>query len=105
MTTKQILKNYQQSIQDIADAFVKKYYGDDISDQYWTDEIGGIFCANDYYWGVDNMIDALRFKCSKKRLFEWYDLSQDARREGRYCQDLRSYAQYGLIKEKNSKQS
>jgi len=96
--TKQILENYKQAIQDIADAFVDKYYGKDISSQYWTDEIGGIFCANDYYWNVDNMIDALRFKCSKKRLFEWYDLSLDAGMEGRPCQNLRTYAQYGLIK-------
>ena len=97
MTTKQILKNYQEAIEAIADAFVKKYYGKHISDQYWTDEIGGIFCANDDYWDINNMIDALRFKCSKERLFEWYNLSVDEG-TGRRCQNLRTYAQYGLIK-------
>lgn len=101
--TKQILKNYQQAIEAIADAFVKKYYGKDISVQYWTDEIGGIFVANDYYWNIDNMVDALRFKCSKERLFEWYELSLEAGMEGRPFQNLRNYSQHGLIKGKNDK--
>ena len=92
------IKNWEIATQAIADEFVRKYYGKDISEAYWIgDEVGDVFVANDHFWNVSNMIDALKYKCSSKRLFEWYDLAFDAGMEGRPCQNLRTYAKWGLI--------
>jgi hypothetical protein len=92
------LKNWEKATQELADKFVKKYYGDDAVSWWVSDEVGDVLQVGDYYWNVGNMTDALRFNCSEERLFEWYDLSLEARSEDKSFQNLRTYAQYGLIK-------
>ena len=91
------LKNWEKATQKLADAFVKKYYGEDLSEYFWVgDEVGDFLQANYQFWTVRNMVDALRYDCSKERLFEWYDLSIDARSKVRPI-NLKNYAKYGNI--------
>ena len=91
------LKNWEKATQELADAFVNKYYGKDLSQCRWVgNEVGDILEANDQFWSVANMVDALRYECSKKRLFEWYDLCVDVGSKARRI-NLRNYAKYGNI--------
>ena len=91
------LKNWEKATQELADKFVRKYYGKDADSGWVSNEIGDVFVVADHYWNVGDMVDALRFNCSEERLFEWYDLSVDAGMEGRHFQNLRTFAEYGLI--------
>lgn len=96
--TKQLIKNWEIATQAIADEFVRKYYGDDVSEMFWVgDEIGDVLVVNDQFWNVNNMLEAFKYKCSKKRLFEWWDLLVAAGMEGRPCQNLRTYAKWGNL--------
>ena len=87
------LKAWEKATQELADAFVKKYYGKD-ADFYWVSaEIGDILVVNDHFWNVSNIVDALRWNCSEERLFEWYDLFIENNETP--CINLRNYARYG----------
>jgi hypothetical protein len=94
------LKNWEIATIELAGAFMIKYYGGEkaIVNYNWIgDEVGDVLQVGDYDWNVGNMIDALRFNCSEERLFEWYDLTLEAGMGDRPCQNLRTYAQFGLI--------
>jgi hypothetical protein len=92
-----ILSNWEFATQELADAFVKKYYGEDLSECRWIgNEAGDILEINGQFWDVNDMVDALRYKCSKKRLFEWYDLCVDVDSKARRI-NLKNYAKYGSI--------
>ena len=87
------LKAWEKATQELADAFVEKYYGKD-ADVYWvSDEIGDILVVNDQFWNVGNIVDALRWNCSEERLFEWYELFIESSETPRV--NLRNYARYG----------
>lgn len=94
MKDKLPLNTWEKATQELADAFVEKYYGEDASDVYWiSDEIGDILAINDQFWNVGNMVEAIRWKCSEERLFEWYELYIQSRVEP-YV-NLKDYARYG----------
>lgn len=87
-----LLQAWEKATQELADAFVEKYYGEDASEIFWVgDEIGDLLMINDYCWNVGNMVDAFRWKCSKKRLLEWYELCI----EEKCLVSLRNYSRHG----------
>ncbi|MGL5113600.1 MAG: hypothetical protein ACRC6O_13285 [Flavobacterium sp.] len=93
------LKAWEKATQELADAFVKKYYGDNASDVYWTDyddKVGGILVVNDDFWDIGEIVDALRYKCKPKDLFKWKGLKLKVGLNGKkYPVSLRNYALYG----------
>ena len=96
-----LIKNWEKATQALADTFVDRYYGESLSEHYWVgDEIGGILVANDQFWNLGDIVDALKCNCSKKRLFEWYDLlnGKDTRQI-----NLKNYAKYGNLNTNNDK--
>ncbi len=94
MRKPKVLEAWEKATLELVDAFVKKYYGENASDVYWIgDEIGGILVVNDQYWNINNVVDALRWNCSKERLFKWYELFIESRESP--CVNLRNYAKYG----------
>jgi hypothetical protein len=72
-TTKQILKNYEQATQDLAEFFVKKYFGKDAECSWVSDRIGDVFYVNDYRFDVGRMREALEYKATSDQLFEYWN--------------------------------
>lgn len=94
---------WEKATQELADAFIKKYYDEDVVSYWVGDEMGEVLAVNDQFWNIGNIVDALRWGCSKKRLFEWYDLFIENAKSPRV--NLKNYARYGkeMIKIKAKK--
>lgn len=72
------LKMYEQVCNELMYAFLDEYYLDggatinDI-DFYWIgSEPGGVLSVGDEFFGMDNIVDAMRYKPTRKQLFDFY---------------------------------
>ncbi len=76
---KQNLNFYYQACNKVAEMFADQYFTDKETslkdlDYWWiTDIIGGTLYINDYFFSMDNMIEALKVGVNKKILFEFYN--------------------------------
>ena len=74
---KQILTNWENQTQLLADNFMSKYFCKgkkaDV-DFFWVaDEIGGVLSVSDYFFDLSDVIDALRYNIPINKLFSFYD--------------------------------
>lgn len=58
----------------LVDIFSKKYFGRNAEVWWIAGDVGGVLHVNDYFFNLDRIIDALRFKATRKQLFDYYDL-------------------------------
>lgn len=70
------LEAYYKAIEDLTRAFCKKYFGNrykyDVND--WVGgQVGGIININDYWFSLKNIEEAIKFKASKRQVFDYYD--------------------------------
>jgi hypothetical protein len=91
------LKNYYNAVQELTKEFCKKYfkgvYEYNVSD--WAGgEIGGIICINDYYFDFKNIEIAIKYKATKKELFDYYDESYEKYIAGEDCINFEHYLKY-----------
>ncbi len=102
-----IIDNWRKATEDVAKAFVKKYFKREIYGEYtfWVaDEIGGVFCVSDYFFNIDRMIEALESKATWEQLVDYYDLELEHTMEHPDLPtpiNFRNYVKYGLIGEQN----
>jgi hypothetical protein len=83
MKNKNPLLAYYAACQDLADAFVTKYYTDteitlEQVEAYWiADQIGGVYQVNDQCWRMQDIVEALENHATEKQLFDWYEESME----------------------------
>lgn len=76
MKKKEVLNQWEKATDDLTDYFADNYFGSGMSDVYWVaDEIGGVLVINDYFFGLLDMVDYLRYNYSKNDMFAYYDYS------------------------------
>lgn len=77
------IQQYEMACQTIVNAFVEKYFGRlaDVDYRCVADDVTGVWCINDYWFNVPDMIELMRYKYSKKKMFEWYDYDMEAVRK------------------------
>lgn len=94
---KKALKSYQEECQNMADIFVEWYYcDDDITpadvELFWVaDQIGGVLCINDDFWGMNELIDIFNLQPTEEQLFAWKHSDDEAISNGDIKINLRSY--------------
>ena len=78
---KQLLE-WEKASQDLADSFVKLYFGS--ADAYWVgDSVGfGVLVVGDYFFDLERIVEALKFKATEKQLFDYYDAELEAGNKG-----------------------
>ena len=71
------LDNYEKACNELATAFIEKYFCDDdiklkdIDFDWVGNKVGGVAFINDYYFSMDDIVNAIRFKAPKDRLFKY----------------------------------
>jgi hypothetical protein len=77
LTATLILNNWEKKTNDLCNFFIEKYFGKD-ADTYWiAEEVGSVLYVNDHFFNLNNIIDFLKYKYSKNKMFEWYDYQMD----------------------------
>ena len=76
------LKQWQIETDKLADHFIERYFGKNI-ERYWiADEIGGVLSVADYFFGVSDIVEFLRYHYSKDKMFEYYDYNLSCLEKG-----------------------
>jgi len=92
------IKNYEKSCEAIAAKFVKEYFEE--PDAWWIcDDIGGVFYVNDYYFNMEIMILALKYKATFDQLIDHYNMRLEMTMnekafEGRSLFSFENYLKY-----------
>ena len=84
------IEKWEYACNGLGYEFARKYFGG--ADGYWVaDDCGGVFCINDYFFEPHEMADFMRFKYSKKKMFEYYEYSMEEHRNERTPMNIKNY--------------
>lgn len=72
---KKIINNWDQATNQLATAFVKKYYGKEfVGEYYWAaDTVGDVLFINDDVYCLSRMKEALELRATYDQLQEYFD--------------------------------
>jgi hypothetical protein len=71
------LNDYLNSVDMLADYFANRYFGKD-NDLWWVgDDIGGVAVIADYFFNMSDIVEFIKYKYSRKQMFEYYDYKLD----------------------------
>ena len=95
------LKNWEKATQELVDEFTHKYldrpWDSDFGGDYWiADEVGTVFCINEYYFGMEIVLYALRYNAPKDKLFDWYDYKMELEDGETPTVNFKNFIKYGL---------
>ncbi len=98
------LQEYESAVHKITVIFAHKYFGNDY--HYNTGDwvnlvVGGCVHINDYYFQFDEILQYLKYRYTKKQMFEYYDYDLDMRNKGKspICiRDWKKLKKQGIIK-------
>ena len=91
------LKNYYNAVEELTKKFCKKYfkgvYEYDVND--WVGGyIGGIICINDYWFYLNDIVIAIKYKATKKELFGFYEYNLEKLLTKKDCVSFEHYLKY-----------
>lgn len=75
----------------LAEAFALKYFGKDVEMDWVADQIGGVLMIADYFFGVNEMADYLRYNYTRKAMFAYYDYSLKCHEKGETLINIKTY--------------
>ena len=67
------LNAYENGCNALARVFVQRYFPDYEPEMEWVaDDIGGVLCVSDFYFGINFMLEAMRLLPEPDILFDFY---------------------------------
>lgn len=105
------IKDYEKACEAIGKKFVKKYFSKAYDDSYWIG-IGGVFYISDYWFNINEMITALKYKATFEQLTTYYEMGLEiaSSKKGAFGKrrlfSFENYLKYPnnfIIEEKNGK--
>lgn len=103
MKTKKVLENLRSATEDMAKAFMAKYFPESVygKDTFWVaDEVGGVFFVSDFFFGVDRMVEALLFDASFEQLSNYYyaelEWGSSGQADKPFPVNFKNYVKYGM---------
>ena len=67
------LKQWEEETEMLTEYFVERYFGKD-ADWFWiAGDVGGCIEVGDYFFNLANIVDFIRYKYTRKQMFEWYN--------------------------------
>ena len=98
-----MVERYWRACQDVADAFLHKYYQDcvDIAWDWVGGTVGEVININDDFWSFGDIITAIQLDADEEMLFKWHSESLEHYQEKKSFMNLKTYlkAQCSTTKE------
>lgn len=75
ITENKAINRWEKATNELVDIFVDYYFGKENEPEVWwvADDIGGVLFVNDYFFDLNRIREALMYKASKRKLFDFYD--------------------------------
>lgn len=93
MTTKKLLKRYEETCMLLVSRFLTIYFSDeDDVDAYAVGgELDGVYEISDYYISFSDMVTCLKLNIPEETFFAWYDHSLECHAEGKTYANVENY--------------
>ena len=101
---KNLILAYEEAVENLASAFIEKYYGTEATEVWWVaEQVGGVLIINDGFWNLEDIVTALRLKIPKRVLFKWDSDSLDAAMKEETFMNLNTFFKVEKSKKKENK--
>jgi hypothetical protein len=70
---KKDLQNWYKATDILAKEFAFHYFGDDVEVWWVAGQIGGVLFINDRFYSIQDIVDYIQYKYSKKDMFDHHD--------------------------------
>lgn len=95
-----ILINYYNSCEELANYFVKRYFGK--VDYYWIgNRIGTVIEVADDFFDMNDMAEFIKNRYTRKQLFDYYDARMDKQMKDETFYSIEVWKQIGKNSLKN----
>ena len=86
------LKEWEQSTQELAEYFNIRYFGKLDHDAYWiASEIGGTYAIADYYFGLAQIVDYIKYSYTVDEMFDHYNYALEKATEDKSYYSIRNW--------------
>lgn len=75
MKKNDLLVSWEWYTNELAEYFAIKYFGKATEHWWIADDKGGVYCINDYFFDLKDMVDFIRYHYSVEKMFEYYEYS------------------------------
>jgi len=120
--TLHVLQDWINETDNLSEVFITKYFGkmEEVENYWIADEVGGVLVVADYFFNLSDIVDFLRYKYSKDKMFEYYDYALEYHMQKKHkasdyliniknykklmsCQKKKSLKDHPTMKSSNSK--
>lgn len=93
------IKDWEKSTENLKDDFIKRFYGKHSENWWVSNEIGGLLFVNDNFYSINDILDALKYKPTRKQFFDWYNHNLEASFGKTYKINLKNFLRREEYKE------
>jgi len=69
------LEQWEDATTELVRYFSDRYFGKNIEFYFISNDISNVICIADYFFDVKEIVDFIRYKYTRKQMFEYYDYS------------------------------
>lgn len=74
--TNNLISSWKETTNNIVKEFLYQYFDDNSPQFDWVvDEVGGVFCYGDFFFGFNDVITCFELAVTEKQLVDWYNFS------------------------------
>lgn len=74
--TNNLISSWKETTNNIVKEFLYQYFDDNNPLFDWVaDEVGGVFCYGDFFFGFNDVITCFELAVTEKQLLDWYDFT------------------------------
>jgi len=72
---------WYDTTEELTNYFIGKYFGKPQDVEHWwvADEIGGVLYINDYFFNLSDIVDYIKYRYTKNKMFANYDYQMKLR--------------------------
>ena len=85
------LQRWTNETKELGDFFVTHYFGRDADSHWIADEIGGVLYVNDYFFNLRDIVEFMRYRYSKNKMFEYYEYQLKCIDDKTFPVNIKSY--------------
>ena len=91
MKKNEFLKAWEMETENLKEYFLARYFKCPTEVFWVADIVGEILCVNDYYFGIDSIVDHIRYDCSSEQMFRHYDHTIEATEKNETILDIKNW--------------
>lgn len=84
MKQPKVLTEWEKATEKLTQHFIEIFFKDVPTEKWWVGgDIGGCVSINDYFFDLDRIVEAIKYKATPEQLFDYQELEIDLARKNK----------------------